>query len=66
MDHTYRRNIRMRDLEETADLPEQEQPVVLVARCYGLDPDVVRDMDVVEFKVCMDEVMVRNGLNTGD
>jgi hypothetical protein len=56
----------MRDLEETADLPEQEQAVALVARCYGLDPDVVRDMDVVEFKACMDEVMARNGLNTGD
>jgi len=26
----------------------------------------VRDMDVVEFKACMDEVMARNGLNTGD
>ena len=47
-------------------MPEQSQAVALVARCYGLDPDVVQDMDVVEFKSCIDEVMVRNGLNTGD
>ena len=54
----------MRDMEETSALPEQEQAITLVARCFGLDADVVRDMDVTEFKECMETVMDRNGLNS--
>lgn len=62
----YQRNLRMRDLEEVADLPEQAQAVELVARCYGIEPDAARDLEVSEFMTCVQEVAERNGIDLGD
>lgn len=62
----YTRNIKMRDLEEISDLPEDVQTLELVARCYAVTVDQVRDMDVAEFQKCSKVVMERNGLSTGD
>lgn len=62
----YTRNIKMRDLEEISDLPEDVQTLELVARCYAVTVEQVRDMDVSEFKRCSEVVMERNGLDTGD
>lgn len=62
----YTRNIKMRDLEEISDLPEDVQTLELVARCYAVTVEQVRDMDVVEFKQCSQVVMERNGMDTGD
>jgi hypothetical protein len=66
MAHTYVRNIKMRDLEEIADMPEQRQAVEIVARCYGLAVEVVLDMDASEFEKCSREVAIRNGLSTDE
>ena len=62
----YTRNIKMRDLEEISDLPEDVQTLELVARCYAVTVEQVRDMDVAEFKQCSQVVMERNGMDTGD
>jgi len=62
MPYEYRRNIQFQDMEDTAEMSEMEQARTLVARCFGLDPEVVRTMDVVEFKRCMETVIDRNEL----
>jgi hypothetical protein len=63
---TYVRNIKMRDLEELADLPEERQAIEIVARCYGVSVDVVLEMEPAEFSQCSTEVAIRNGLNTDE
>lgn len=66
MKRMYLRNIKMRDLEEIADLPENRQACELVARCFGLEIDEVLDMDASEFQECSKVVQERNGLDGDD
>jgi len=66
MPRNYIRNIKMRDLEEIADLPEERQAIEIVARCYGITVDDVLEMEPAEFSVCSTEVATRNGLNTDE
>jgi hypothetical protein len=62
MPYEYHRNIQFQDMEDTAEMTEMEQARTLVARCFGLDPEAVRTMEVVEFKRCMEIVIDRNEL----
>lgn len=66
MSRPYVRNIKMRDLEEIADLPEERQAIEIVARCYAISVDDVLEMEPAEFNQCSTEVATRNGLNTDD
>ena len=61
-DPVYSRDLTVRDWEAVADLDERQQNVELVARCYNLTAEAVRDLPIKVFSRCASEVMERNGL----
>lgn len=59
---TYVRDLTVRDWEAVADLDEKQQNISLIARCYGLTLDAVRDLPLKVFRRCASEVAERNDL----
>jgi|DEB0MinimDraft_4_1074332.scaffolds.fasta_scaffold221720_2 hypothetical protein len=58
----YKRDLTVRDWEAVGDLPEKQQNLEYIARCYGLTLDQVRDLSISEMMKCANEVVTRNGL----
>lgn len=61
-DPVYHRDLTVRDWEAVADLDERRQNLELVARCYNLTVDAVRDLPLKVFSRCASEVVERNDL----
>lgn len=58
----YKRDLTVRDWEAVGDLPEKQQNLEYIARCYGMTLDQVRDLSLSEMMQCANEVVTRNGL----
>jgi len=58
----YKRDLTVRDWEAVGDLPEKQQNLEYIARCYVLTLDQVRDLSLSEMMQCANEVVTRNGL----
>ena len=66
MKYVFKRLAKVRDYEECDHLDENSQARHLVSKCFGLDIDVVRDMDMPDFNECLRIYAENHGLKLED